>query len=147
MTDFRTLDEQLDRSLNTEHILATLSGSFSTLALLLSLVGLYGVMSFVVTQRTREIGIRLALGAMPWSAIWLVLRDALAMILSGIGIGLPFVWALGRLVESQLYDVKPSDPAVIAITILVLGSAALGAALIPAYRASGVNPTDALRVE
>jgi predicted permease len=147
MTDFRTLDEQVDRSLNTEHMLATLSGSFSTLALLLSLVGLYGVMSFVVTQRTREIGIRLALGARRWSAIWLVLRDALAMILSGIGIGLPFVWALGRLVESQLYDVKPSDPAVIAIAILVLCSAGLGAALIPAHRASGVNPTDALRVE
>jgi predicted permease len=147
MTNFRTVDEQLDRSLNTEHMLATLSGSFSTLALLLSLVGLYGVMAFVVTQRTREIGIRLALGAMPWSAIWLVLRDALAMILSGIGIGLPFVWALGRLVESQLYDVKASDPAVIAITILVLGSAGLAAALIPAHRASAVNPTDALRVE
>ena len=147
MTDFRTLDEQVDRSLNTERMLATLSGSFGTLALLLSLVGLYGVMSFVVTQRTREIGIRLALGARRWSAIWLVLRDALAMILSGIGIGLPFVWALGRLVESQLYDVKPSDPAVIAIAILVLCSAGLGAALIPAHRASGVNPTDALRVE
>jgi len=115
MTDFRTLDEQVDRSLNAEHMLATLSGSFSTLALLLSLVGLYGVMSFVVTQRTREIGIRLALGATRWSAIWLVLRDALAMILAGIGIGLPVVWVLGRLVESQLYEVKPSDPAVIAI--------------------------------
>jgi ABC-type antimicrobial peptide transport system permease subunit len=147
MTDFRTMDEQVDRSLNTEHMLATLSGTFSTLALLLSLVGLYGVMSFVVTQRTHEIGIRLALGAMPWSAIWLVLRDALTMILSGVGIGLPFVWALGRLVESQLYEVKPFDPAVIAITILVLGSAALGAALIPAYRASAVNPNDALRFE
>jgi predicted permease len=147
MTDFRTLDEQVDRSLNTERILATLSGSFSTLALLLSLVGLYGVMSFVVTQRTREIGIRLALGARRWSAIWLVLRDALAMILSGIGIGLLFVWALGRLIESQLYEVKPSDPAVIAIAILVLCMAGLGAALIPAHRASGVNPTDALRVE
>jgi predicted permease len=147
MTDFRTLDEQLNRSLNTEHMLATLSGSFSTLALLLSLVGLYGVMSFVVTQRTREIGIRLALGAMRWSTIWLVLRDALAMILSGIVIGLPFVWALGRLVESELYDVKPSDPAVIAITTLILCSAGLGAALIPAHRASSINPTDALRVE
>ena len=147
MTDFRTLNEQVDRSLNSEHMLATLSGSFSTLALLLSLVGLYGVMSFVVTQRTREIGIRLALGAMRWSAIWLVLRDALTMILSGIGIGLPFVWALGRLVESQLYDVKPADPAVIAITILLLCLAGLGAALIPAHRASCVNPTDALRVE
>jgi len=147
MTDFRTLNEQVDRSLNSEHMLATLSSSFGTLALLLSLVGLYGVMSFVVTQRTREIGIRLALGAMRWSAIWLVLRDALTMILSGIGIGLPFVWALGRLVESQLYDVKPADPAVIAITILLLCSAGLCAALIPAHRASCVNPTDALRVE
>jgi predicted permease len=147
MTDLRTLDQQLTRSLNTEHMLATLSGGFSTLAMLLSLVGLYGVMSFVVTQRTREIGIRLALGAMRWSAIWLVLRDALAMILSGIAIGLPFVWALGRLVESQLYDIKPFDPAVIAVTILLLCSAGLGAAIIPAHRASGVNPTDALRVE
>jgi ABC-type antimicrobial peptide transport system permease subunit len=147
MTDFRTLNEQVDRSLNSEHMLATLSGSFGTLALLLSLVGLYGVMSFVVTQRTREIGIRLALGAMRWSAIWLVLRDALTMILSGIGIGLPFVWALGRLVESQLYDVKPGDPAAIAITIVLLCLAGLAAALIPAHRASCVNPTDALRVE
>ena len=147
MADFRTLDEQVDRSLNTEHMLATLSGSFGILALLLSLVGLYGVMSFVVTQRTREIGIRLALGAKRSSTIWLVLRDALAMILAGIGIGLPVVWALGRLVESQLYDVKPSDPAAIAIAMLILCSAALGAAVIPAHRASVVNPTDALRVE
>lgn len=145
--DFRTLDEQVDRSLNTEHMLATLSSSFGTIALLLSLVGLYGVMSFVVTQRTREIGIRLALGAMRWSAISLVLRDALAMILTGTGIGLPFAWALGRRFESQLYGVKPSDPTVLAITILVLCSAGLGAALIPARRASRLNPTDALRVE
>jgi predicted permease len=147
ISDLRTLDEQVDRSLNTEHMLATLSGGFSTLALLLSLVGLYGVMSYVVTQRTREIGIRLALGAKRWSAIWLVLRDALTMVLSGSGIGLPLVWALGRLVKSQLYDVKPSDPVVIAITILVLCSVALSSALIPAHRASGINPTDALRVE
>ena len=147
MTNFRTLEEQVDRSLNTEHMLATLSGSFSVLALLLSLVGLYGVMSFVVTQRTREIGIRMALGARARAAIWLVLRDALVMVLCGIGIGLPIVWALGRLVESQLYDVKPFDPSVIAIAMLALGSAGLGAAFVPARRASGVNPTDALRVE
>ena len=147
MTNFRTLDEQVDRSLNTERMLAALSTSFGTLALVLSLVGLYGVMSFVVTQRTREIGIRLALGADRWSAIWLVLRDALAMILAGIGIGLPVAWVLGRLVESQLYDVKPFDPAIIAIAILVLCAAGLGSALIPAHRASGVNPTDALRAE
>jgi len=147
MTNFHTLDEQVDRSLNTEHMLATLSGGFSVLALLLSLVGLYGVMSFVVTRRTREIGIRMALGARSRTAIWLVLRDALAMLLCGIAIGLPVVWAVGRLVESQLYDVKPFDPGVIAIATLTLCSAGLGAAFVPARRASGVNPTDALRLE
>ena len=147
MTDFRTLDEQVHRSLNAERMLATLSGSFSTIALLLSLVGLYGVMSFVATQRTHEIGIRLALGARRWSTIWLVLRDGLVMILSGICIGLPIVLALGRLVESQLFQVKSWDPAVIAIAILALSLAGLGATLLPAHRASGVNPTDALRVD
>jgi ABC-type antimicrobial peptide transport system permease subunit len=98
---FRTVDEQIDRSLNTERMLAALSSSFGTVALLLSLVGLYGVMSFVVTQRTREVGIRLALGATRLSTIWLVLRDALVMIVAGTAIALPCVWALGRLVESS----------------------------------------------
>jgi predicted permease len=144
---FRTVEEQIDRSLNSERMLAALSSSFGTLALLLSLVGLYGVMSFVVTQRTREIGIRLALGATRLSAIWMVLRDALVMIAGGTAIALPCVWALGRLVESQLYDVKPTDPATILAATLVLCSTALGAALIPARRASAVNPTDALRFE
>ncbi|MBV8842801.1 MAG: ABC transporter permease, partial [Bryobacterales bacterium] len=144
---FRTLREQVNRSLNTERILAALSASFATLALLLSLVGLYGVMSFVVTQRTREIGVRLALGATRSSTVWLMLRDALVMIAVGIVIALPCVWALGRLVESQLYDVKPTDPAAIATATLILCSAALGAAFIPARRASAVNPTEALRFE
>jgi len=147
ITYFRTLDEEIDRSLNTERMLAALSGSFGTLALLLSLVGLYGVMSYVVTQRTREIGIRLALGATRRSAIWLVLRDALVMIAAGTAVALPCVWALGRLVESQLYDVKPTDPGTILAATLVLCSTALGAAVIPARRASAVNPTDALRFE
>jgi ABC-type antimicrobial peptide transport system permease subunit len=133
--------------LNTEHLLATLSGSFGTLALLLSLVGLYGVMSFVVTQRTREIGIRLALGAKRSSTVWLVLRDAFTMITVGIAIALPSVWALGRLVESQLYDVRPTDPAAITAATFFLCLTALGAALIPAHRASAVNPTEALRFE
>src|SRR5213078_4898810 len=147
ITYFRTLDEQIDRSLNTEHMLAALSSSFGMLALLLSLVGLYGVMSFAVTQRTREIGIRVALGATRFATVWLVLRDALMMITAGIAIALPCIWALGRLVESQLYDVKPTDPATIATATLILCSTALGAALIPARRASAVNPTEALRFE
>ena len=128
-------------------ILAALSAAFGTLALLLSLVGLYGVMSFVVTQRTREIGIRLALGATRSATVWLVLRDVMVLIAAGIAIALPCVWALGRLVESQLYNVKPTDPAMITTATLILCSAALGAALIPARRASTVNPTEALRFE
>lgn len=147
ITGLRTVEEQVDRSLNTERILATLSSTFGGIALLLSLVGLYGVMSFVVSKRTREIGIRLALGATRGSAVWLVLRDALAMIVVGMGIGLPVVWILGRFVESQLYGVTPTDPAAIAAAVLALALAGLGAALIPARRASGVNPTDALRAE
>lgn len=147
ITNFRTVDEQVDRSLNTERLLASLSASFGALALLLSLVGLYGVMSFVVTQRTREIGIRLALGAKRRSTVWLVLSDALWMIAGGLAIGLPFIWALGRLVESQLYNVKPTDVSVVAIAATILCTAAVGASLIPAHRASAVNPTDALRAE
>jgi predicted permease len=144
---FRTLDEQVSRSLSTERMLAALSGSFGTLALALSIVGLYGVVSFTVTQRTREIGVRVALGATRFATVWLVFRDALIMTTSGIAIALPGVWALGKFVESQLYDVKPTDPATIVAATLLLCSTSLGAALIPAYRASTVNPADSLRLE
>ena len=144
---FRTLDDQVNRSLTPERILATLSTAFGGLALVLSLVGIYGVMSFAVTQRTREIGIRMALGATGGSAIWMVLRDALLMIAAGIAIAWPCVGALGKLVESQLFDVKPTDPVVVLAATAVLAAASIGAALVPAYRASTVSPTDALRSE
>ena len=144
---FRTLDEQVSRSLNTEHMLAALSGSFGALALLLSLIGLYGVMSFVVTRRTREIGIRLALGATGASAIRLVLRDAVIMIAAGTAIALPLIAALGRLVQSQLFGVTATDPATVGAAALILAAGALAAAFIPAWRASNVSPTDALRLE
>ncbi len=147
MTDLRTVDQQVARSLNTEHMLATVSSGFGAAALALSIVGLFGVMSFVVTARTREIGIRLALGAKRWSAVWLVLRDALAMLAVGIAIGLGFVWALGRWVQTELYDVKPSDPLVILAAVVILCGAGLAATLMPAQRASGVNPAASLRVE
>ncbi|HEX4168150.1 MAG TPA: ABC transporter permease [Bryobacteraceae bacterium] len=144
---FRTLDDQVNRSLITERLLAALSGSFGALALLLSLVGLYGVMSFVVTRRTREIGIRLALGATGASAIRLVLRDAVVMIAVGIAIALPCVAALGKLVQSQLFGVTATDPATIAGAALILAAGSLTAAFIPAWRASNVSPTDALRLD
>jgi ABC-type antimicrobial peptide transport system permease subunit len=147
ITAFRTVNEQVNRSLNTERILATLSGAFGALALLLSLVGLYGVTSFVVTQRTREIGLRIALGATGSSAVWLVLRDAVAMVAAGAAIALPCVAVLGRLVESQLFGVRATDSVTITGTTLLLAAAALGAALIPAYGAATVNPSDALRAQ
>src|SRR5580700_1825276 len=144
---FRTLDDQVNRSLNTERMLAALSGAFGALALTLSLIGLYGVMSFVVTRRTREIGIRLALGATRASALRLVLRDAVTMIAAGVALALPCVAALGKLVQSQLFGVTATDPATIAAAALVLAAGALTAAFIPAWRASNVSPTDALRLE
>lgn len=144
---FRAVNEQVSRSLSTERLLAALSGSFGALALLLSLIGLYGVMSFVVTRRTREIGIRLALGATGASAIGLVLRDAAAMIAAGIAIALPCVTALGRLVQSQLFGVAATDPATVAAAAAVLAAGALAAAFIPAWRASNVRPSNALRLE
>ena len=143
----RTVEEQVTRSLNTERMLAALSGSFGALALLLSLIGLYGVMSFVVTRRTREIGIRLALGATRASALRLVLRDAITMIAAGIAIALPCAAALGKLVQSQLFGVTATDPATVAAAALILATGALAAAFIPAWRASYVSPTDALRLD
>jgi predicted permease len=142
-----TLDEQVRRSLSTERMLATLTASFGVLALLLALVGLYGVIAFAVTQRTREIGIRMALGATGRATLWMVLQDALVMVGTGVALALPCVWALGRVVESQLYDVKPTDPATVAAATVLLAGASLGASLIPARRASRVNPTEALRCE
>jgi predicted permease len=144
---FRTLDDQVNRSLSTERLLAALSGSFGALALLLSLIGLYGVMSFVVTRRTREIGIRLALGATGASAIRLVLRDAVAMIGAGMAIALPCVAALGKFVQSQLFGVTATDPATVASAAIILAAGAFTAAFFPAWRASKVSPTDALRLE
>lgn len=144
---FRTLDEQVSRSLSTERMVATVSGGFGGIALLLSLVGLYGVMSFVVTQRTREIGVRLALGATRSSSPWLVLSDAAKMLTAGIVIALPCVWALGRLVQSQLFGVTPTDGSTIIAATIILAVTGIGAALIPAYRASSIDPTEALRFE
>ncbi|MBS1874956.1 MAG: ABC transporter permease [Acidobacteria bacterium] len=144
---FRTVDEQVARSLTNERLLAALSTAFGGLALLLSLVGLYGVMSFVASQRTPEIGIRLALGATRSDALWLVLRDALLMIGAGAVIALPVVEALGRLVESLLFGVTPADPATIAMATLAMVLAAVCASYIPARRAAMANPVDALRFD
>jgi putative ABC transport system permease protein len=143
----RTLDERVDRSLITERMLATLSGGFAGIALLLSVVGLYGVMAFVVTSRTQEIGIRMALGATRGAAVWLVVADAVAMILAGTALALPCVWAVSRVVEAQLFGVRALDGPTIAAACLLLSLVALAAAMLPAWRAASVSPTEALRFE
>jgi predicted permease len=147
LISLRTVDDQIDRVLTSERMLATLSSGFGALALLLSVVGLYGVMSFVVTRRTQEIGLRLALGATRSAAVWLILRDALIMIGVGTAIALPAVWTLRRLVEAQLFGVGAFDAPTIALASCLLALVALAAAMIPARRAASVSPTDALRME
>lgn len=143
----RTLDDQVSRSLTTERMLATLSSGFGAIALLLSVVGLYGLMSFVVTQRTREIGIRAALGATRAGAVWLIGREALIMIGASTAIALACAWPLGRLIEAQLFGVHAVDGTTLAVASTVLMIVALGAAMLPAWRAASVSPTEALRFE
>jgi ABC-type antimicrobial peptide transport system permease subunit len=143
----RTIRNQIDRSLTTERMMATLLTGFGAIALLLSVIGLYGVMSFVVTHRTREIGVRLALGATRGSAVWLVIRDALVMIGSGTAIALLAGWALARAIAGQLLGVAPVHAPTIALAIVLLAVVALAAAMVPAWRAASVSPTQALHVE
>jgi ABC-type antimicrobial peptide transport system permease subunit len=143
----RTIENQIDRSLTTERMMATLLTGFGAIALLLSVIGLYGVMSFVVTHRTREIGIRLALGATRGAAVWLVARDALITIASGTAIALLGGWAVGRVVSEQLFGVSPIHPPTILLATALLAIVGLAAAMVPAWRAASVSPTEALHAE
>lgn len=145
--EVKSYDTQVQQSLRPERMLAALSSGFGVLALLLSVVGLYGVMAFVVTQRRQEIGLRLALGATRGAAVWLVVRDALTMTLLGIATALPLAWMLRRLIEAQLYGVRAFDVPAIAAASVVLALVALAGAVIPAWRAASVSPTEALRLE
>jgi ABC-type antimicrobial peptide transport system permease subunit len=104
-------------------------------------------MAFVVTQRRQEIGVRLALGATRAAAVWLVVRDALILTIIGIATALPLAWAFRRLIEAQLFGVRPFDAPTIAVTSTLLALVALAGALIPAWRAASVSPTEALRLE
>jgi predicted permease len=143
----RTIDGQVALSLSRERLVATMTATFGALATLLAVVGLYGVMSYTVARRTREIGVRVALGATSGNISWLVIREVLLIAAAGIAIALPVAWWLGRYVSSQLYGVTPGDPAAIAAAIALLLAVALVAGLIPSRRAARLNPTAALRSE
>ena len=141
------MQDQIDTSLIAETLIAKLSSLFGLLALLLSAVGLYGVVAYMSAQRTLEIGIRMALGAGNRSVVWLVLRQVLGMVLAGMLVGAPVAFFASRLVGNQLYGMTPHDPIAIVLAITVLSTVALVAGCIPARKASKVNPIVALRAE
>jgi predicted permease len=120
---------------------------FGGMALLLAVVGIYGVRSYLVSRRTREIGIRMALGATRSNVLWLVLREGLALTATGVVIGLVLSWAIGRLLSSMLYEVSPLNPVVFAVAPLLLSVVAIAASFVPARRAATVAPLSALRSE
>jgi predicted permease len=145
--NLRTLERQIDRSLLVERFIATLSTAFGVLATLLAVIGLYGVMAYTVARRTREIGVRMALGAVHGDVIRLVMGEVLVLVGSGMVIGLVAAWALNRVVGNQLYGISATDPATIVGAVALLGVVAALAGYIPARRATRVNPVLALRYE
>ena len=142
-----TMDEQIQRSVSNERLIATLSAALSTMATLLSVIGLYGVMAYMVTRRTREIGIRMALGALGSQVAAGVLREASLLVGLGLACGSLAAWGLSRYVRNALYGVTPADPATIAFAAMALLIAAAVASLVPAGRASRISPMAALRDE
>jgi predicted permease len=143
----KTIEQIISQDLVEERVTALLSGFFAALALLLACIGLYGLMSYGVTRRTREIGIRVALGAQRENVLWIVLRETLALALFGIAIGIPSALAATRLIASMLFGLSPSDLPTIADVSLLLLFVALFAGYLPARRASSIDPIDALRAE
>jgi predicted permease len=145
--DLRTMPNQVRQNMFLDRFLSILSAAFASLATLLAAIGLYGVLAYTVAQRTREIGLRMALGASPARVRRMILRQVGGMTAIGITIGLLAAFGLGRLAQSMLYQLQGSDPMVLTASVAVLALVALGAGFIPAHRASRVDPMRALRYE
>jgi len=143
----RTMEEQVDQIASNEVALAYLAIGFSVLALMMAAVGLYGVLAYSTEQRTREIGVRLALGAQRWSVITLVLREMVIIAAIATVVALPATVELARLLKSQLFEVTPADPLTLAGAVVVTAFMVVLAALLPARRAAAVEPMRALRTE
>jgi putative ABC transport system permease protein len=142
-----TADELLSGSLGERRFTMFLLGTFAVVALLLACVGLFAVMAYLVSQRTHEIGVRLALGARPRDVFRLIIGRGLTLAAVGSAFGVGGAWALGRFLESMLYQIKPSDPITLASAPVLLLAVALLACYVPARRAMKVDPMVALRYE
>jgi predicted permease len=147
LTSIRALKEQVGGQFSQQRVLARLTSFFGVLSLVLASLGLYGVTAYNAGRRVSEIGVRMALGADSSHIIGLVLRGAFGLILFGLFVGLPLTFAVGRFLGSQLYGINPYDPLVTLAAFLVLGLSALAACLIPAFRASLISPSAALRAD
>jgi len=147
ITNAFTMSELIGRTLWAARMGAGLLALFGLLALALSTIGLYGVMAYTVTQRTSELGIRMALGARPADVFWMVIKQASVLVASGIALGLVAALALTRLVSKLLFGVSPTDTMTFAVTALLLVVVAMVASFLPARRATNFDPLLALRVE
>jgi ABC-type antimicrobial peptide transport system permease subunit len=142
-----TLKEQVDDSLIEERLVASLSGTFGLLAVTLACVGLYGLMAYAVNRRTNEIGLRMALGARRGQIAGMILGESLLLVIAGLVIGIPAALGASRLIRSELYGLKPSDPVNALVSVAVMAAIAVLAAYLPARRATRIDPMVALRHE
>ncbi len=142
-----TMETIVAESLGQQRLTMTLLGGFAGIALLLAVVGIYGAVAYTVEQRTGEIGVRMALGAQTLDVLRMVVKQGMGPVLIGLGVGLGATFALGRLISAQLYQVSPHNPVLLGATATALGIVAMLACLIPARRATLVNPIQALRAE
>jgi putative ABC transport system permease protein len=145
--DVSPLQERVDQTLGTRKLAMAVLSAFAVVALLLALLGVYGVLSYTTARRTHELGIRMALGAVPGDLIRMVLGSGLALTLGGLAVGLAGFLLLARLLSNVLYGITPRDPLTVVTGVVVLGAGAALAAYIPARRAARVNPVEALREE
>ena len=145
--DFKGLQDQIRQSLLAERLLATLSGFFGGLAVVLAMIGLYGVMSYTVAERTSEIGIRMALGAQRRDVTAMILRKASELLAVGLAVGMGLSLAAGSAASALLFGLKPRDPVTLAIAVAVLATVALGASYLPARRAAALDPIASLKDE
>src|SRR5580698_4295130 len=147
VNDVSTLEEQVDRSIARQALIAQLSSFFGVLAVFLASIGIYGLLSYSVARRTSELGIRLALGAQTRAVLWLILRESILLLILGLAIGVPMALSSTRILKSLLYQLSPLDPMAIAVAIAAVAVMTIAAAWLPARRATKVNPLQALRTE